>query len=88
MRDSRLKTKHIAEKLALVAPVVAHLSGPVDQLDALHPLIDCEVDLASEVVKMTEERADDLASPGRRVRARGRDDALREGRVELVLLWW
>lgn len=60
MRHVRLQPDHVADKLALVALVVAHLAGPVEQLDAGHPFVDGEFVLAREVMHMADQAGHDL----------------------------
>lgn len=58
-RHIRLQADDVADQLPLVPAVIAHLARPVDQVHALHPLIDGEVDLTGEIVDVTDQRADD-----------------------------
>jgi hypothetical protein len=50
----RLKTENVADEGTFVAPVIAHLAGLIDEVHALHPLVNCEVNFASEVVEVAD----------------------------------
>jgi hypothetical protein len=83
-RHIRLQADDVADQLPLVPAVIAHLARPVDQVHALHPLIDGEVDLTGEIVDVTDQRADDLAGASGGIGACGVDDILGEVWVKLV----
>jgi hypothetical protein len=48
----RFQSNDIADKLGLVPLVVAHLPSPIQELDALHPLVHRELILSGKVVYM------------------------------------
>lgn len=81
-RDIRFQTDHVANKLALVALVVAHTSRPIKQLHASHPLVDGELVLASEVVDMLDETGHQLTEARVGVGAHRLDDIVGEIGVE------
>lgn len=80
--DEGLEAENVAHELRLVARVVAHLAGLVEELDAGHPLIGGELDLTSKVMQVTEEGGHDLGQAGVGISAGGGDDTCCEARVE------
>lgn len=76
--DEAFEANDVAHQLALVAGLGGHLAGGVDHLDAHHPLVDSQVDLAGKVVDVLDEGGHDLAHAGGRLVAHALDDAGRE----------
>lgn len=61
----RFKANDIADELALVPLVVAHLSSPVEEIDSCHPFVYGKLVLAGEIVDMLDQRAHHLTHPRR-----------------------
>lgn len=81
-----LESDNVAHQLPLISLVVAHLPGPVDHLDSFHPLIACELCLASKVVHVLDERGHNLSKSGVSLGAERVDHLLCEGLAETLLL--
>lgn len=82
--DLRLESDHIAYQLPLIALIIAHLAGPIEQLDTLHPLVDGELVLARKVVHMADQACHELAQTRRGVGTHRVDDIVRKVGVESV----
>ena len=82
--NSRFKANNVTHELTLVPLLVRHLAGPVDHLNALHPFIRCEFDLARPVVQVTDEARHDFFDPRRGLRARSINDMLGEIGIETI----
>ncbi len=80
--DLRFQTDHVADTVALVADGGADLANGVDELDTHHPLGGGQLDLASKVVDVFDQRAQDHASAWVGVGAHGVDDIGGEVGVE------
>lgn len=51
-QHSRFQTNHITDQLAFISFLVAHLARPVDERNALGPLVHGEFNLAREIMQM------------------------------------
>lgn len=60
----RLKPDDVAEQLALIALLIAHLPRLVDNINTHHPLVHCEVDFTRKVVNVLDKGAHDGAQTG------------------------
>lgn len=76
--DLRLQAQDVRHAVRLVPGGAAGLADRVDELDAGHPLVEAEVDLAGKVVQVADEGGHDLAGSGGGLGADGVDDALGE----------
>ena len=74
----RFQTDHIANKLALVPSVCAHLACPVHELYAFHPFVHRQFSLARKVVDVSNQARHDLSHPRGRLRSHGVDDMVCE----------
>lgn len=83
----RLEAENVADAVRLVAGLLAvgvDAAELVDKLDAGHPLVNGELDLAAEVVDVLDQGAEHLAVPWRGLGAHVVDDGLGEVGVEAV----
>lgn len=78
----RLETDHVADTVALVADRSADLADGVDVFDTEHPLGGSELDLASEVVNVLDQRTQDDTSALGGLRSHGVHDIGSEVGIE------
>ena len=83
MGHSRFKTDNVADTVALVTNGSADLADRVDEFDTHHPLGGGELDLASEVVDVSDQGTQDHASTLRGLGSHGVDHI--GGEVGVVL---
>ena len=48
----RFQPDNVTQKLAFISLVVTHLTGPIDQLNAFHPLVRRQLDFAGKIMYM------------------------------------
>jgi hypothetical protein len=80
----RLKTEDIRDTVGLVPGLVGDLAEGVDEVNSSHPLVHGELNLASEVVEMTNEGGKDLPVSGGHLGTHCVDDILGEVGVKSV----
>jgi hypothetical protein len=80
----RLKTKNITDALSLVSDWGRDLSDGVHEVNTEHPLVGSELNLTSEVVKMSDEAGEDLLGASLSLWATSVNDMLGEVWVESV----
>ena len=79
---SRLQTNNIRYKLSLISSVVAHLTSPVHESDALGPLVHCEFNFSCKIVEMLDETGHDFPHSWGSLWSHSIDDRVRELGVE------
>lgn len=83
--DEGLEAQNVGHAVCFVAGGGRGLADEVDELDAGHPLVDGELDLAGEVVEVADQRGHDDAEARVSLGAHGVDDSIGEVGVEAVL---
>lgn len=80
--NSRFETKNIRDSVSLIANLGRALADGIDEVYAGHPLVICELNFSSKVVKMTDQAAEDYAVSRSHVGTHGIDGMLGEVWVE------
>jgi hypothetical protein len=87
-RHSRFKSNDVRNTLPLISLLVADLAHRVYEVDAHHPLVNCELDLSSKIMDMFDQSRHDLPSPRCGLGTDGVDDILSEVGVKSVRCFW
>src|SRR5437879_3502646 len=80
----RFKSKDIRDSVAFISRLRTRFSNGVDEVHAGHPLVNGELDLPSEIVKVSNESRHNLPCSGISLGSHGVNDALGEVWVKSV----
>jgi hypothetical protein len=78
VRNLRFKANDVTDKLSFITSIGAHLASPVDELDACHPFVYCQLGFSCKVVDVSDEARHHLTQSRIRFGAHGTDNILRE----------